>query len=84
MTEVGSVMDVRNGIRASAIKEARWVKSSASQGVGNCVEVTDVTGVGVAVRNSRFPHGPALVFTPEEIKAFLAGAKSGEFDHFAG
>ncbi|MFD0391855.1 DUF397 domain-containing protein [Streptomyces nogalater] len=51
-------MDVRNGIRASAIKEARWVKSSASQGVGNCVEVADVTGVGVAVRNSRFLTAP--------------------------
>ncbi|MFF5257014.1 DUF397 domain-containing protein [Streptomyces leeuwenhoekii] len=77
-------MEVRNGINASAIKEARWIKSTASQGVGNCVEVTDVIGVGVAVRNSRFPQGPALVFSPEEIKAFLIGAKSGEFDHLAG
>lgn len=75
---------VRNGVRASAIKEARWVKSTASQGVGNCVEVTDVAGVGVAVRNSRFPEGPALVFSAAEIAAFLTGAKAGEFDHLAG
>jgi hypothetical protein len=35
----------------------------------------------VAVRNSRFPGGPALVYTRAEIAAFLAGAKDGEFDH---
>jgi hypothetical protein len=33
------------------------------------------------VRNSRFPSGPALVYTRAEIAAFLAGAKDGEFDH---
>jgi hypothetical protein len=33
------------------------------------------------MRNSRDPHGPALVYTPAEIAAFLAGAKEGEFDH---
>ena len=40
-----------------------------------------VPGGGVAVRNSRDPHGPALVYTPAELAAFLAGAKDGEFDH---
>jgi len=35
----------------------------------------------IAVRNSRFPAGPALVYTRAEIAAFLAGAKDGEFDH---
>jgi hypothetical protein len=35
----------------------------------------------IAVRNSRFPAGPALIYTPAEIAAFLAGAKDGEFDH---
>jgi hypothetical protein len=32
------------------------------------------------MRNSRHPAGPALVYTRAEITAFLAGAKSGEFD----
>ena len=35
----------------------------------------------IAVRNSRFPGGPVLVYTRAEIAAFLAGAKDGEFDH---
>ena len=34
----------------------------------------------VAVRNSRDPRGPALVYTRAELTAFLLGAKNGEFD----
>lgn len=36
------------------------------------------------MRNSRDPQGPALVYTPEEIEAFLAGVKRGEFDGLTG
>jgi hypothetical protein len=32
------------------------------------------------MRNSRFPDGPALVYTQDEITAFVLGAKDGEFD----
>ena len=35
---------------------------------------------GVAVRNSRDPNGPALVYTRAEIAAFLGGVLDGEFD----
>jgi hypothetical protein len=38
----------------------------------------------MAIRNSRYPDGPALVYTPEEVKAFFAGVKDGEFDHVIG
>ena len=34
----------------------------------------------VAVRNSRHPSGPALVYTRAEITAFVSGVKGGEFD----
>jgi hypothetical protein len=34
----------------------------------------------VAVRHSRNPDGPTIVYTPAEWAAFLAGAKDGEFD----
>ncbi|MGX1273755.1 DUF397 domain-containing protein [Streptomyces phaeoluteigriseus] len=71
---------VPNGVRASAL-DARWVKSSHSNAEGNCVEVAVLDGGGVAMRNSRDPEGPALVYTPAEVAAFVAGAKGGEFDH---
>lgn len=35
----------------------------------------------IAVRNSRFPDGPALIYTPAEVRAMLLGIKDGEFDH---
>ena len=34
----------------------------------------------VAVRNSRHPDGPVLVYTLSEMTAFLAGVRNGEFD----
>ncbi|AWT47008.1 MULTISPECIES: DUF397 domain-containing protein [Streptomyces] len=71
---------VRNGVRASSL-DVRWIKSRYSNAEGNCVEVATLPGGGVALRNSRDPDGPALVYTPAEVSAFLAGAKDGEFDH---
>ena len=71
---------VQNGERASSL-DARWVKSRHSNAEGNCVDVASLVDGGVAVRNSRYPDGPALVYTPAEVAAFVAGAKDGEFDH---
>lgn len=59
-----------------------WIKSSLSFSNGNCVEVTELPGGTVGVRNSRDPEGPVLRFTPGEWAAFLAGARRGEFDRF--
>jgi hypothetical protein len=56
-----------------------WVKSSYSGPQGNCVEVAPMRDGAVAVRNSRHPDGPALVFTAAEWDAFLCGALDGEF-----
>ncbi len=58
-----------------------WQKSSASSGDGNCVEF-GAYGDGVAIRHSKAPNGPALLYTRSEIEAMIAGVKAGEFDHF--
>ncbi|MBB5130914.1 hypothetical protein HNP84_000602 [Thermocatellispora tengchongensis] len=34
----------------------------------------------VAVRDSKDPDGGKLFFSPDEWRAFLAGAKTGKFD----
>lgn len=73
---------ISNGVQASSISGIEWVKSARSNQSGNCVEVAELPGGGVAVRNSRFPEGPALVYTRAEMTAFVEGAKDGDFDSF--
>jgi hypothetical protein len=61
------------------LTSAEWRKSSYSTNGGNCVEVAlNLPGI-VAVRDSKNPDGPALIFTPDEWRAFLSGARAGEF-----
>ena len=56
-----------------------WSASSFCGQSGDCVEVR-VRGGEIAVRDGKDPDGPVLTFTPAEWRAFLAGARVGEFD----
>jgi Domain of unknown function (DUF397) len=69
-----------NGMPAADLRGARWRKSRRSSAEGNCVEATKLPGEEVAVRNSRHPEGPALIFSTAEVCAFLEGVKKGDFD----
>ena len=73
-------MQVTNGAAATELGPVAWRKSRASIPSGNCVEVAELPDGQIAVRNSRYPDGPALVYTPAEIAAFLTGVRNGEFD----
>lgn len=72
---------VYNGIPAIELQGVTWRKSRRSNSTGNCVELAELSIDGdVAVRNSRDPQGPALVYTRAEIEALILGAKDGDFD----
>jgi hypothetical protein len=58
------------------LSDAQWL--SSTQGVGD-VQIAFVEGY-VAMRDGRNPEGPALIFTPAEWRAFVLGARDGEFD----
>ena len=56
-----------------------WRKSSRSGAATECVEVAFAED-RVFVRDSLDPTGPMLDFSPPAWRAFLVGAKMGEFD----
>lgn len=61
------------------LTRAVWRASSYSAASGNCVEVADLPDGSRAVRHSKDPTGPALIFTPSEWVAFCAGVRNSEF-----
>ncbi|MGW2250253.1 DUF397 domain-containing protein [Kitasatospora sp. NPDC001660] len=81
--DLGGSYGPYNGIAATELEGVVWQKSLHSNSQGNCVEFAALPGGDVAMRNSRFPDGPALIYTRAEIAAMLLGVKDGEFDHLA-
>jgi hypothetical protein len=71
-----------NGTLVSQLPSLTWQKSRRSNPSGNCVELAVLPdGAGIAVRNSRDPDGAALIYTRAEIRAFILGARDGDFDY---
>ncbi|MGA4837404.1 DUF397 domain-containing protein [Streptomyces sp. G45] len=56
-----------------------WRKSTKSGGDGACVEVAELPGGAVALRDSKNPGRGALRFTADEWAAFRDGVRDGEF-----
>lgn len=56
-----------------------WLKAQSSTYNGQCIEIAS-TADKIAMRDSKDPNGPILVYSPAEFRAFLDGACNGEFD----
>ncbi|MFC8515320.1 DUF397 domain-containing protein [Streptomyces sp. NPDC057257] len=70
----------RNVPSSTEPTNVRWLRSSYSTGANNCVE-TALPHSGpwaglLAVRDSKDPAGPALLFSPESWAGFTAAFKS--------
>ena len=65
-------MDLVSGVvRRSRLRVGEWRKSSHSNPSGNCVETALLPSGWVAIRDSKLPGGPVLVFTQSQWAAFL-------------
>jgi hypothetical protein len=59
---------------------ATWRKSTYSGGEsGDCLEVNDACTAHVPVRDSKNPHGPAVIFAPAAWTSFVDGVKAAHF-----
>ncbi|TDE53604.1 DUF397 domain-containing protein [Nonomuraea mesophila] len=63
------------------LKAAQWTKStlSGSNG-GDCLYAAKLTGDRYAIRDSEQPHVPPMILRGDVFRAFIGGAKLGEFD----
>jgi hypothetical protein len=73
-------MTTTNGIPAGSLGDDGWVKPWSGSNGGDCLEAKKLPGGHVALRQSTDPHGPALILAPNEIRAFITGAKAGLAD----
>jgi hypothetical protein len=65
-------------VMASDLEDATWLKSSYSNGGGNCVEVThDFPGI-VPVRDSKRPVGPVLMVSANAWQHFVKSTKHSD------
>ncbi|MGH3225213.1 MAG: DUF397 domain-containing protein [Streptosporangiaceae bacterium] len=61
------------------IRRAEWSKSSYSSANGQCIQVARNLPGLVAVRDSKNPDGPKLIFSPGDWRTFVSGVKSANF-----
>lgn len=61
------------------LTSVRWVKSSYSENGADCVDVAQGSA-WTALRDSKRPDSPPLIFSRSAMEEFLAGVKAGEFD----
>ncbi|HEY1643792.1 MAG TPA: DUF397 domain-containing protein [Streptosporangiaceae bacterium] len=68
------------------LTSAVWRSAGTGEADEASVEIAFVPGSKegseqvIAMRDSREPEGPVLIFTPDEWRAFTAGVQDGEFD----
>ncbi|MFJ6602077.1 DUF397 domain-containing protein [Streptomyces lydicus] len=67
-------------MRSIDLSTVTWRKSSYSnQDGGECIEIADSHPARVPVRDSKAPHGPALVFPAVAWASFVTAVKGGNW-----
>ena len=74
------MVHIYNGMPAEQLAREGWRKPWSGGNGGSCVEALKLADGRVALRQSTDPAGPALIYTSQEMKEFIRGAKAGEAD----
>ena len=61
------------------VSNLQWRKAGRSANNGACVEVAPVNGQ-ILIRDSKDQDGPIIQYSGSSWRAFLGGAKKGQFD----
>ena len=77
-------MHIHNGMPATDLGPDGWRKPWSGSNGGDCLEAKKLPGGKVALRQSTDPTGLALILEPNEIRAFVTGAKAGLADDLLG
>jgi predicted secreted Zn-dependent protease len=62
-------------VNDAGISKLTWYKSSFSSGNGQCTTCARRPSGGMAVKDSKHPDGPALLFTASQWQAFIHEVK---------
>ncbi|MEU6011412.1 DUF397 domain-containing protein [Streptomyces sp. NPDC001698] len=71
---------LHSGIPAADLGTEGWHKPWSGTNGGSCVEAKRLPDGTVALRQSTDPEGPALLYSRDEMIAFLRGVKAGQAD----
>ena len=75
------MQQIHNGMPATDLGPSGWSKPWSGPNGGSCLEAKKLPGGQVALRQSTDPDSPALILGPDEIRAFVEGAKTGLADY---
>ncbi|MEO3764659.1 DUF397 domain-containing protein [Streptomyces sp. B8F3] len=71
---------VYNGMPARELGTDGWGKPWSGPNGDACVEAKRLADGRVALRQSTADDGPALIYTADEMRAFIDGIKNGDAD----
>jgi Domain of unknown function (DUF397) len=74
-------MTTINGMPATDLGDVTWCKGRRSNSSGNCVQMAELQDGQVAVRDSKDPDGPALIFPRQDVGKLIGDLKDGAHDH---
>jgi hypothetical protein len=72
-----AIVDLRKGLKMRSVnpREMSWKKSSYSAANGDCVQVAQLAGDRIGVRDSKSTSDLFVSFTPAEWRAFVGQVK---------